>query len=74
MSTTLNDTIKVAKNVLAAANEEAGHAVGSAKHAFDSAKVGAEHAASSARATWLDGVKAATGLVAVMHGFQAEVW
>ncbi|MEO7594643.1 MAG: YtxH domain-containing protein [Byssovorax sp.] len=72
MSTTLNDTIKIAKNVLAAANEEAGHAVGTAKHAFGTAKVGAEHAASSARSTWLDGVKAAAGLIAVMRGFQAE--
>lgn len=72
MSSMLNDTIKVAKNVMSAANEEAGHAVGTAKHAFESAKDGAEHAATSARSTWLDGVKAVTGMVAVMRGFQAE--
>ena len=72
MSSMLNDTIEAAKNVLSAANEEAGHAVGTAKHAFGSAKDGAEHAAASARTTWLDGVKAVTGIVAVMRGFQAE--
>jgi len=72
MSSMLNDTIEAAKNVLSAANEEAGHAVGTAKHAFGSAKDGAEHAAASARTTWLDGVKAVTGMMAVMRGFQAE--
>lgn len=72
MSSMLNDTIEAAKNVLSAANEEAGHAVGTAKHAFGTAKDGAEHAAASARTTWLDGVKAVTGMVAVMRGFQAE--
>lgn len=72
MSSMLNDTIEAAKNVLSAANEEAGHAVGTAKHALGSAKDGAEHAAASARSSWLDGVKAVTGMVAVMRGFQAE--
>lgn len=72
MSSMLNDTIEVAKNVLSAANEEAGHAVGTAKHALGSAKDGAEHVAASARTTWLDGVKAVTGMMAVMRGFQAE--
>ncbi len=72
MSSTLNDTIKAAKSVLAAANEEAGHAVGTAKHALGSAKVGAEHAAASVQETWLDGVKAVTGLVSIIRHFQAE--
>lgn len=65
MSSTLNDTIKAAKSVLASATKEAVHVTGSAK-------VGAEHAAESARATWLDGVKAITGLVAMIRGFEAE--
>ena len=72
MSSTLNDTIKAAKSVLAAANEEAGHAVGTAKHAFGTAKVGAEHAAATVQETWLDGVKAVTGLVSALRHFQAE--
>jgi len=65
MSSTLNDTIKAAKSVLASATEEAAHVAGSAK-------VGAEHAAETARATWLDGVKAVTGLVTAIRGFEAE--
>lgn len=72
MSSTLNDTIKAAKSVLAAANEEAEHAVGTAKHAFGTAKVGAEHAASAVQETWVDGVKAVTGLVSALRHFQAE--
>ena len=72
MSITLNDTIEAAKSVLSAANTEASHAAGTAKHAFGAAKDGAEHAAASARTTWFDGLKAVTGIVAVMRGFQAE--
>jgi gas vesicle protein len=72
MSTTLNDTIKAAKSVLASANEEAAHAVDTAKSALGTAKVGADHAVDSARSTWIDGVKAVTGMIAIIRGFQAE--
>lgn len=72
MSSTLNDTIEAAKHVLASANDEAAHAVGTAKHAIGSAKDGAEHAAASARTTWFDGVKAVTGMVAMLRGLQAD--
>jgi gas vesicle protein len=72
MSTTLNDTLSAAKQILASANTEATHAVGTAKNAMDSARDGADHAVSSARTTWLDGVKAVTGMVAMIRGLQAD--
>ena len=76
MSTTLNDTLSAAKQILASANTEATHVVGSAKdgaqHAMDSAKDGAQHAAQSARTTWLDGVKAVAGMVAMVRGLRAD--
>lgn len=54
MSSTLNHTIGTAKNVV--------------ESAVESAKEGTEHAVSSARSTWLDGVKAVTGIVATLRG------
>jgi gas vesicle protein len=72
MSSTLNDTIEAAKHVLASANDEAAHAVGTARHAIGSAKDGAEHAAASARTTWFDGIKAVTGMVAMLRGLQTD--
>lgn len=41
----------------------------SAKDAMESVKEGAEHAASSARTTWLDGAKAVAGIIATLRGF-----
>lgn len=72
MSGTLNDTLSAAKQILASANTEATHAVDSAKHAMGSAKDGADHAVSSARTTWFDGIKAVTGMVAMIRGLQAD--
>ncbi len=72
MSSALNDTLSEARQILASANTEATHAVGSAKHAMGSAKDGAEHAVASAKTTWLDGVKAVTGMVAMIRGLQAD--
>ncbi|MEP7121118.1 MAG: YtxH domain-containing protein [Byssovorax sp.] len=83
MSSTLNDTLSAAKQILASANTEATHAVDSAKHAvgsatsgakqaMGSAKDGADHAVTSARATWFDGIKAVTGMVAMIRSLQAD--
>jgi gas vesicle protein len=72
MSSTLNDTLSAAKQILASANTEATHAVGSARHAMGSAKDGADHAVTSAKATWLDGVKAVTGMVSMIRSLQAD--
>jgi gas vesicle protein len=72
MSSTLNDTLSAAKQILASANTEATHAVDSAKHAMGSAKDGADHAVASAKTTWLDGIKAVTGMVAMIRSLQAD--
>ena len=72
MSTTLNDTLSAAKQILASANTEATHAVDSAKHAMGSAKDGADQAVTSAKTTWLDGIKAVTGMVSMIRSLQAD--
>ena len=72
MSTTLNDTLSAAKQILASANTEATHAVDSAKHAMGSAKDGADHAVTSAKTTWLDGIKAVTGMVSMIRSLQTD--
>jgi gas vesicle protein len=72
MSSTLNDTLSAAKQILASANTEATHAVDSAKSAMGSAKDGADHAVSSAKTTWVDGIKAVTGMVAMIRSLQAD--
>ena len=67
MSTTLNDTMDTARNVLDSARESGGHALGTARHAMGSARDGTEHAVTSARSTLLDGVKTMTGIVAMLR-------
>jgi hypothetical protein len=54
MSTSLNDTIKVAKGILS------------------SASGGAEHAAASARTTWVDGIKAVGGVLSTLRSLQPD--
>lgn len=56
MSSTLNDTMGTAKNVV--------------ESAVESAKEGTEHAISTARSRWLDAVKAVTGIVATLRGLE----
>lgn len=46
--------------------------LGTARNVVESAKEGTEHAISSARSTWLDGVKAVTGIVRTVRGFGLE--
>lgn len=58
MSSTLNDTMGTAKNVV--------------ESAVESAKEGTEHAVASARSTWLDAVKAVTGVVATVRGLDLD--
>ena len=72
MSITLNDTLSAAKHILASANNEAVRAADTAKQAAGTAKDGAENAVTSARMTWLDGVKTVAGMVTMLRGFQAS--
>ena len=72
MASTLNDTLSAAKHILASANTEATHAVDSAKQAMGSARDGADKAASSAKTTWFDGIKAVTGMVAIIRSLQTD--
>jgi hypothetical protein len=67
MSTTLNDTMDTAKNVLDSARETTEHAVGTARHAMGSARDSTGHAVSGARSTLLDGVKTVSGIVAMLR-------
>jgi len=72
MSITLNDTLSAAKQVLASANTEATHAVGTAKQAAGNAKETAEHAVASAKTTWFDGIKAVASVVTMLRGLQPD--
>ena len=72
MSSTLNDTIGTARNVMGQASEGAAHAVEDAKHAFGTARDGVAHAASSVRTTWLEDVKAVTSAFAMLRSLTPD--
>lgn len=68
----LHSITKDAEHLAAAAKGGLSSAFDSVEHSLDSAKDGANHAASSARSAWVDGLKAVTGLVHAVRSFDSD--
>jgi hypothetical protein len=72
MATNVDDAIDVARRAIGSANGGAKQAVGTAKHVLDSAREGAEHAATKARSRWWDGVREVTEIAAMLRSLQGD--
>lgn len=70
--TMLDETIDTAKHAMGSAQGVAGRASGAAKQTVESAKEVVDEGVSGARTTWLDAMKAVTGVLATIRSFQTQ--
>ncbi len=70
--TMLDETLQNAKHVMGSVEDAAGRATGAAKDSVGAVKELARDGATGARTTWLDGVKAFTGVLGAIRSFQSD--